>query len=326
MRAIVISRPGGPEVLEVRDVPEPEPAAGQIRVRVYVVGVNRADLLQRRGRYPAPPGAPSDIPGLEYAGIVDALGPGVARWREGDRVMGIVGGGAYAEYVVVHEDEAVPVPERLSLEEAAAVPEAFITAHDALFTQAGLTAGEAVLIHAVGSGVGTAALQLAREAGARTLGTSRSAWKLERASSLGLETAIDASHADFARGARDATGGRGVDVVLDLVGGAYLEGTLQALARRGRMIVVGLVAGRSATLDLGLLLSKRLSLRGTVLRSRSLAEKVDAARAFARDVLPLLESGRVRPIVDEVLPAWEAKRAHRRLETNETYGKLVLTW
>jgi len=326
MRAIVISRPGGPEVLEVRDVPEPEPAAGQIRVRVYVVGVNRADLLQRRGRYPAPPGAPSDIPGLEYAGIVDALGPGVARWREGDRVMGIVGGGAYAEYVVVHEDEAVPVPERLSLEEAAAVPEAFITAHDALFTQAGLTAGEAVLIHAVGSGVGTAALQLAREAGARTLGTSRSAWKLERASSLGLETAIDASHADFARVARDATGGRGVDVVLDLVGGAYLEGNLQALARRGRMIVVGLVAGRSATLDLGLLLSKRLSLRGTVLRSRSLAEKVDAARAFARDVLPLLESGRVRPIVDEVLPAWEAKRAHRRLETNETYGKLVLTW
>ena len=326
MRAIAIASPGGPEVLEERDVALPEPGAGQLRVRVHAVGVNRADLLQRQGRYPAPPGVPADVPGLEYAGTVDALGPGVEGWRVGDRVMGLVGGGAYAEAVVVDAREVVAVPAGLSFEEAAAVPEAFITAHDALFTLLGLRAGESVLIHAVGSGVGTAAVQLARAAGARVLGTSRSAWKLERATSLGLEIGIDAGAEAFAEAVRRHTGGRGVDAILDLVGGGYLRGNLESLAVKGRMAVVGLVAGRRAELDLGLLLARRLTVIGTVMRGRSPDEKAAAVAAFRDDVLPLLEEGRVRPVVDVVLPFHEVREAHRRVEADRNFGKVVLTW
>ncbi|HEX7051281.1 MAG TPA: NAD(P)H-quinone oxidoreductase [Longimicrobiales bacterium] len=326
MKAIVIGEPGGPEVLELREVPAPEPGAREIRMRVQAAGVNRADLLQRRGRYPAPPGVAPDIPGLEYAGVVERVGAGVTAWRPGDRVMGLVGGGAYAEAVVVHEDEALPIPARLSAEEAAAVPEAFITAHDALFTLLGVGAGDRVLIHAIGSGVGTAALQLAHTAGAVTFGTSRHAWKLERGAGLGLDVAIDAGREAFADVVSDRTGAAGVDAVLDLVGGAYLHDNLRALAVRGRMAVVGLVAGRAAELDLGLLLRKRLTLIGTALRSRSLDEKIAATRAFRDTGLPLLEAGRVRPVLDRVYPMDAAADAHRRMEANENFGKIVLRW
>lgn len=326
MRAFVITAPGGPEVLELRDVATPEPGPGEIRVRVRAVGVNRADILQRRGRYPAPPGAPSDIPGLEYAGVVDAVGADVEAWRPGDRVMGLVGGGAYAEAVVVDAREALPVPGRLSLVEAAAVPEAFITAHDALFTLLGLRAGERLLVHAVGSGVGTAAVQLARTAGAHVYGTSRSDWKLEKATSLGLELAIETSREEFAEAVLRHTGGAGVDAVLDLVGGAYVRDDLRALATRGRIAVVGLVAGRTTELDLGTLLGKRATLIGTVLRSRSLDEKIAVAEAFRRGALPRFETGELHPIIDTVLPMDEVREAHRRMESNQTYGKLVLDW
>lgn len=374
MRAIEITAPGGPEVLREREVPTPVPGERELRVRVAAVGVNRADLLQRRGRYPAPAGAPAQIPGLEYAGVVDDVGAGVTRWRPGDRVMGIVGGGAYAEAVVVDEREALPIPPRLSFEEAAAIPEAFLTAHDALFSLLKLGAGESLLIHAVGSGVGLAALQLARAAGARVFGTSRSAWKLERARELGLDVAIETAASSAARvtgsagradasavsagragsagsaeggaarsgsaegagGAADLapfedvvrreTAGAGVDTILDLVGGPYLAGDLRALAVRGRVAVVGLVAGRSVELDLGLLLGKRLTLIGTVLRSRSLEEKVAVAEAFAADALPLFEDGRLRPVVDRVFPFSEVGAAHEYMEVNRNFGKIVLSW
>lgn len=326
LRAIEITAPGGPEVLREREVPTPEPGPGEVRIRVAAVGLNRADLLQRRGQYPAPAGAPANIPGLEYAGVVDDVGAGATRWRPGDRVMGIIGGGAYAEAVVVDEREALPVPESLSLEEAAAIPEAFLTAHDALFTQLRLGAGEVLLIHAVGSGVGLAALQLARAAGARVLGTSRSAWKLERARELGLEVGIEAGGGSFDEVVRRETGGAGVDAILDLVGGAYLAGNLRALATRGRVAVVGLVAGRSAELDLGLLLSKRLTLIGTVLRSRSLEEKIAVAEAFRAHALPLFEEGRLRSVVDRVFSFAEVGAAQAYMEENRNFGKIVLRW
>jgi NADPH:quinone reductase len=324
MRAIVITRPGGPDVLELRDVQAPSPGPGEIRVRVAATAVNRADLLQRAGRYPPPAGVAPDIPGLEYAGVVDAVGAGATRWRVGVEVMGLVGGGSYAEHVVTHEDEALAVPAGLSLERAAAIPEAFITAHDALFTQMRLRAGETVLIHAVGSGVGTAGLQLARAAGARVIGTQRSAWKLERALELGLDVAVDTSTSDFVEAAMRDTSGRGVDGVMDLVGGDFLGGDLRALAVRGRIMLVGLVAGATHELDMRLLLGRRATITGTVLRARSLGEKIAAARAFRRDVLPLLESGAVAPVIDQVLPLADAARAHAIVADNRNYGKVVL--
>lgn len=336
MRAVVIARSGGPEVLEVREVSVPQPGPGEVLVRVHAVGLNRADILQRKGHYPAPPGVPADIPGLEYAGEVAELGvpaspvptspPGVRRWSAGERVMGLVAGGACAEYVVTHGDTAITVPEGWPFVEAAAVPEVFLTAYDALVRQMHLTAGESILIHAVSSGVGTAAVQIARAWGARTLGTSRSAEKLVRAAPLGLDVAIDTSREDFADAVQRETGGRGVDVVLDLVGGPALAGNLEALAPRGRMIIVGLTAGRTAPLDLGLVLSKRLTIVGTSLRSRSLEEKAALTRDFEREVMPLLASGRVSPVLDRVVPMADVAEAHRVMEANLHFGKIVLAW
>ena len=324
MKAIVITKAGGPDVLQLRDVPAPEPAAGEILVRVRAAGVNRADVLQRMGLYPAPPGAPADIPGMEYAGEVVALGAGARAWKVGDRVMGLVAAGGYAERVAVSESVALRVPSSWSFEQAAAVPEAFMTAYDALFRQMQLRAPERVLIHAVGSGVGTAALQLAKAFGARTFGTSRSAAKLERARALGLEVAIDSSREDFAEVVKRHTGGEGVDVVLDLVGGPVLAGNIHALARGGRMIVVGLTGGRTASIDLGAVLSKRLTIVGTVLRARTLEEKIGVTAHFAAEVLPLLEGGIIGPVVERSYPLAQAADAHRQLESDAVFGKLVL--
>ncbi|UCF21636.1 MAG: NAD(P)H-quinone oxidoreductase [Gemmatimonadota bacterium] len=324
MRAVVVSRPGGPEALRVQTIPIRKPGRGEVRVRVHAAGVNRADLLQRRGLYPAPPGWPSEVPGLEYAGVVESVGEGVELWEENDRVMGLVGGGGYAEFVVVPEREVLAVPPVLDLVQAAGVPEVFITAHDALITQLGLRVGESLLIHAVGSGVGTAALQLAKAAGATVMGASRSEWKLERATDLGLDVLIDASQHDIAKMVEQATGGAGVDALLDLVGGAYLGASLASLSLRGRMIVVGLTAGRTAEIDLGLVLRKRLSITGTSLRSRPLEERIAAARAFERDIGGLLASGQVRPVIDKVFHLEEAPEAHRHMESNANFGKVVL--
>jgi len=277
------------------------------------------------GRYPAPPGAPRDIPGLEFAGEVDEIGDEVREWRKGDRVFGICGGGAQAEYLTVPENHLAAIPSNLSWVEAAAVPEVFITAHDALFTQAQLQPGETMLVHAAGSGVGTAAIQLARAAGATTFGTSRTAQKLELAKGFGLAQAIaiEDDAEVMVSAIKEWTSGKGVNVILDLVGAAYLEANLNVMARLGRMIQVGTTSGSKATLDFGLMMSKRLTIRGTVLRARTDEEKATATRLFAQHVVPLLAEGAVKPVIDRTYRLEEIREAHLRMESNENFGKLV---
>lgn len=320
MRALVVE--GG--ALPLRERPTPEPGEGEVRVRVRAFGINRADLLQRQGAYPAPPDAPADILGLEVAGEVDALGPpgGTGGWAVGERVMGITAGGAYAEYVVVPAGHLVPVPEGYSLVEAAAIPEAFVTAYDAL-ERGRLAAGEWVLVHAVGSGVGTAVLQLAQTRGARCVGTSRTRAKLHQALALGLDVGIDTSTDDLVPDVRRATGD-GAHAAVDLVGGALFPKTLEALRPRGRLVLVGLSAGRRTELDLGLVLRRRLSIEGTVLRSRSRVEKDEVMAQFRAAVLPLLEARTVRPVIDRVWPFTEVEEAHAAMAANATFGKLVV--
>ncbi|HEX6292510.1 MAG TPA: NAD(P)H-quinone oxidoreductase [Herpetosiphonaceae bacterium] len=322
MQAMTITQPGGPEVLRLCEMPTPEPVADQIRVRVCATALNRADLVQRMGRYTAPFGAPQDIPGLEFAGSVDAVGPLVERLRPGDRVFGIVGGGAYAEYLLTSERMAVPIPANLDWEQAAAVPEVFMTAHDALFTQARFTSGERVLVHAVGSGVGTAAIQLIRATGGISFGTARSADKLQAARDLGLDVALPAEGwpAELER----QTSQSGVHVVLDFVGSAYLADNLNALATRGRLVLIGLMSGAQAQIDLGVIQRKRLQMIGTVLRARPLEEKIAVTQAFERQVVPLLERRSVRPVVDRVFELQDAAEAHRYMEQNANFGKIVL--
>jgi len=325
MKAIVITGVGGPEVLEVREVPTPEPRGEQVRVRVRACGLNRADLVQAQGHYPAPPGAPADIPGLEYAGEIDAIGPDVTGpLRVGDRVFGIVRGGGQAESVLTHERLAVPIPPNLDFIAAAAVPEAFLTAHDALLTQGRLAPGRRVLIHAAGSGVGTAAVQLAHAMGCTVFGTSRTAAKLEQVQALGLDHGIDTSREDFAAVIRSQTGGAGVDVVVDFLGGPALAGNLAALAPRGRLVLVGLLGGIRAPIDLNLMLRKRLTIVGTTLRARPLEEKIAATRRFADEVIPWLARGLVHPVVDSVFPFEDARAALAKMESNQVFGKVIL--
>ncbi len=323
-RAIRIREPGGPEVLEFTTIEVPDPGPGQVLVEIVASALNRADLLQRRGRYPAPPGVRSDVPGLEYAGRVAALGVGVGSVAIGDEVMGIVGGAGHATLIVVHERELIRVPSDMALERAAAIPEAFLTAYDALFSQAALAAGERVLIHAVGSGVGTAGLQLASAAGAEVLGTSRTASKLGRCAELAPLVAIEPREGKFAKAATEHAGG--VDVILDLVGGAYLEENLRALDTLGRLVVIGLLGGAKASLPLGRMLMGRHRIMGSVLRSRPLEEKAALAQRFGARVVPQFESGALRPVVGAVLSMSDVADAHASMERNETFGKLVLRW
>jgi NADPH2:quinone reductase len=326
MKAVIITRPGQPEVLEIQERPKPEPGVGQIRVRVRASALNRADVMQRAGNYPVPPGVSAEMAGMEYSGEVDALGPGASLWKIGDRVMGIVAAGGHAEYLCVHEREAIPAPSKLSWEEVAAIPEVFLTAYDALFLRIGLRPGEMLLIHAVASGVGTAALQLAGIAGATAVGTSRSPQKLERAKELGLEIGIDASRDDWVSQVEKAIGVDRVQAILDLVGAPYLDANLRLLALRGRMVVVGLTAGAQAHLNMGVLLRKRATIVGTVLRARPIEEKIALAREFSERIVPLFDAGRLKPIIDRVFPFKEIRAAHELMESNDTFGKVVLRW
>jgi len=322
MKAVVITRPGGPEVLEIQNVETPEPLGDYIRVRVRAAGLNRADLLQRAGGYPAPAGSPSNIPGLEFAGEVDAVGSLVRAWKPGQRVMGLAGGGAQAEYILAHEGLLVEIPENLDFVQAGGIPEVFITAHDALFTQAGLQMGERLLVHAAGSGVGTAAIQLAHAASVTTFGTSRTPSKLEQAKSLGLDVGL--ADKNFAAEVNRLTEGAGVHVVLDFIGAAYLEQNLEALTTRGRIVFLATMGGFQANVNLGMLMSRRISMRGVTLRTRTLEEKLAVTRRFATSVLPLLASGKVRPIIDRVYPLEQIGEAHRVMGENLNFGKLVL--
>jgi putative PIG3 family NAD(P)H quinone oxidoreductase len=321
MRAIAIPKPGGPEVLTLVERPLPEPSRGEVRVRVRATAVNRADLLQRMGAYPAPADAPADIPGLELAGEVDAVGPDAHRLAIGDRVFGLVGGGGYAEAVVTHERALARIPEGLSFEQAAAIPEAFITAHDAIAGQAHLAGGECLLVHAVGSGVGTAAVQLGHALGAYVVGTARTPDKLERARALGLDAGVVAEAGRFADAVRKLAEPA---VVLELVGGGYVDEDLRCLRPLGRIVLVGLLAGARHELDLGLVLRKRARIFGTVLRSRPLEEKLAAMRVFEDQVVPMFARGKLVPVIDVVLPLDEAARAHERMASTAGFGKIVL--
>jgi putative PIG3 family NAD(P)H quinone oxidoreductase len=288
---------------------------------VRATAINRADLLQRMGAYPAPADAPPDIPGLEIAGEVDGLGPGVERLAIGDRVFGLVGGGGYAEAVVSHERAVAKIPDGMSFEDAAAVPEAFITAHDAIVGQAGLRGGETLLVHAVGSGVGTAAAQLGRALGVFVIGTARTADKLERAKPLGMAAGVVPEGHKFAEAVRKHGE---PSVVLELIGGAYLDEDIRAVGVLGRIVLVGLLAGARSEVDLSGILRKRLRVFGTVLRARPLEEKIAAMRSFEAHVVPLLQRGLVRPVVDTVMDLDAAAAAHERMASNVGFGKIVL--
>ena len=326
MKAVFIKEFGGPEVLEIREVPEPaKPQGSEVLIAVKAAGLNRADIIQRRGHYPPPAGYSPNIPGLEFAGEILETAGDVTDLKTGDRVFGITAGEAQAEVLKIDRRLLVRIPDNLSFVEAAAVPEAFITAHDAVFSQAKLQGDETLLIHAVGSGVGLAALQLASVYGHRVIGTSRTAEKLERCRELGLDEAITTgSDGAFADDVLALTESRGVDVILDLVGGGYFEQNLRSLAAKGRLLLVGLTGGSTAQFNLGVALSKRLTITGTTLRGRSIEEKADATRAFAIDVVPHLANGSVRPNLDRVFDLHDVRAAHEYLESNESFGKVAL--
>lgn len=326
MKAVYITSFTGAGDLEFREVPDPPtPTGNEVLVRVRAAGLNRADLLQRRGLYPPPPGYSPNIPGLEFAGEIAAIGESVRKWHIGDRVFGITAGEGQAEMLVTDASLLTRIPEILSYPAAAAVPEAFITSHDAIFTLAGLVADETVLVHAVGSGVGLAALQIAKAKGATVIGTSRTSDKLDKCKALGLDVGIETGAVqDFAEVVMDVTGGRGADVILDLVGAAYFDQNLASLAQKGRLILVGLTSGRTAEFNLGLALQKRARIIGTVLRGRPRAEKAEATTAFADYVLPLLANGTVIPNLDRAFAAADVLDAYAYLESNESFGKVVL--
>lgn len=325
-RAVRIPQAGGPEVLTLDSLEVREPGPTEVRVAIRAAGLNRADCLQRRGVYPAPPGTVADVPGLEFAGEVEAVGSEVSRHKLGDRVMAIAAGGAMATHIVAHQDELCSVPSQLSFEQAAAVPEVFMTAYDALVLQGGLAMGQYALLHAAASGVGTAAIQLCRALGAVPLGTSRKAAKLAPLRDLGLVHAIETADGSFAAQVREATQGRLADVVLDTVGAKYLTENIKAVTPGGRIVVIGLLGGAKAELPLGLLVGKRIQLRGSVLRSRRLDEKIALTHAFERSVVPLFASLALKPVIADVMPFESIREAHARLESDDVVGKLVLRW
>ncbi|HEX5099496.1 MAG TPA: NAD(P)H-quinone oxidoreductase [Polyangiaceae bacterium] len=322
MKAIVVTRPGGPEVLCVAEAPDPVPGEREVVIDVRAAALNRADLLQRRGVYPPPPGA-SSVLGLECAGVVSALGAGIAAAQIGDRVMALLPGGGYAERVVVHEQLLLPIPPGLTFEQAAAIPEAFLTASEALFTLGRALPGEWVLVHAAASGVGSAAVQLACRAGARVLATT-SAAKVARVRELGAERVVARESEDFAAVALEVTDGQGVDVIVDLVGGSYFAKHATCLGSLGRHVVVGLVGGAKAEIDLARVLSRRHAILGLVMRTRSVLDKIAVVERFRRQWLHRFADGSLAPLVDSVFPLADAARAHEHMEANANVGKIVL--
>ena len=325
MRAAVITEPGGPGVLRVQELEDPWAGPDDVLVDVKASALNRADLIQREGRYPAPPGVSKDVPGLEFAGVVLEVGDRVTGIASGDRVFGLLGGGGYADRVVTHQLMTIPIPSNLDFIQAAAIPEVFFTAYDALFNHCELKMGESVLIHAVGSGVGTAALQMAHRAGAYVFGTAGSAEKLAKAQKLGLDVGINYNDQDFAQVVKERTGGGGVNVVLDMVGGPYWERNLASLTLLGRIVLVGLMGGDRVDTSLGMLMPKRLRVHGTTLRARALEEKIAVTNQFKTHVLPSIADGSVKAIIDRTFPLEEVSQAHEYMESNANFGKIILT-
>jgi len=323
MKAIVFDSPGAEDVLKIGDAPPPSLGAHDLRIRVRATAVNRADLLQRQGMYPPPPGA-SAILGLECAGEVAEVGSAVVGWKVGDRAMALLAGGGYAEEAVVHSGSAMRVPAALSFEEAGALPEVFLTAFLNLFMLGGVKSGGAALVHGGGSGVGTAAIRLLTEAGVRSIVTAGSEEKCQRCRDLGAAMAINYREGDFAAKVREATDGRGVDVVLDHIGGKYLASNLDCLAVDGRLVIIGLVGGAKADINLAMLLMRRLHVIGSTLRTRSAADKADIVARFLEHFGAALTAGRIKPVIDRVLPLAQAAEAHRIVQSSVHFGKVVL--
>lgn len=323
MRAIVLTEFGGPEVLRLVDIAAPEPGPDEVLVSVRATALNRADLLQRRGLYPNPFPDEHDVPGMEFAGTVARVGARVRAWQPGDAVMGIVSGGAYAEQLVVHERQAISIPNGVALGDAAAIPEVFITAWDAIVVQGGLTSGRWVLVHAAASGVGTAAVQIAKAIGARVIATC-STTKVDAVRGLGADVVVDYTTTDFVQAVREATGGRGADVVLDVIGGDYVDRNVAAVAIKGRIVQVGVMAGGAVPFNVGALLPKRASITGTVLRARPLEEKIAISQRFAAEVLPLFASGVLRVVIDSRYALADIVAAHAYMETNANVGKILI--
>ena len=323
MRAVVLHSHGGPEVLTIEEVPDPEPGPEEVLVEIRSTAVNRADLLQRKGFYPNPFPEALEIPGLELAGIVRAIGERVRLWHLGDEVMAITGGGGYAERAVIHERQLMAVPGSISVTDAGAIPEVFITAWDALVVQGGLTSGRWALVHAGASGVGTAAIQLVKALGGRVVVTC-SGGKADACRALGADVVVDYGSEDFVSAVADATDGRGVDVVLDVIGGDYVNRNVRSCRVGGHIVQVGVMGGGSTMVDVGALLPKRLRLTGTVLRARPIEEKIAVSRRFASEVLPLFEDGRLRPVIDSRYPLAQIADAHVRMAENVNVGKIVI--
>jgi NADPH:quinone reductase len=323
MTAIAIRAPGGPEMLVAEERPTPTPGAGEILVRVGAAGVNRPDVMQRMGLYPPPDGAP-DIPGLEIAGAVAACGPRVKRWKEGDQVTALVVGGGYAQYCLAHETHALPVPAPLSLVEAAAIPETFFTVWHNTFERGGLRAGETLLVHGGSSGIGTTAIQVAKAFGARVITTAGSSEKCEACRKLGADVAVNYKSEDFVSVTKSATDGRGADVILDMVGGDYIERNFTAAAIEGRIVQIALQSSPQATVNYHRLMLKRLHHSGSTLRSRSIEDKGAIAKAVEKKIWPLIIAGKVKPVIDKTFPLANAAGAHARMETSAHIGKIVL--
>jgi NADPH2:quinone reductase len=324
MTVIAIRSPGGPDVLVPEQRPTAAPAAGEILVKVAAAGVNRPDVMQRMGLYPPPPGA-TDIPGLEIAGEVVARGAGANRWKDGDKVMALVVGGGYAEYCLAHETHALPIPPSVSAVEAAAVPETFFTVWYNVFERGRLSAGETLLVHGGSSGIGTTAIQLAKALGARVIATAGSPEKCAACRELGADVAVNYKAEDFVAATKKATDGRGADVILDMVGGSYIERNYEAAAVEGRVVQIAFQDASHADVDFRRLMFKRLTHTGSTLRARAIADKAAIVRAVEDKVLPLIAAGRVKPVIDSTFPLREATAAHARMETSQHIGKIVLT-
>ncbi|MCH7931640.1 MAG: NAD(P)H-quinone oxidoreductase [Proteobacteria bacterium] len=324
MTAIEIAEPGGPDVLRAAERPTPEPGLGEVLVKVAAAGVNRPDVLQRKGGYPPPPGA-SDIPGLEIAGTVVALGPGAGRWRIGDRVCGLVTGGGYAEYCAVPTVQCLPVPADYDMVKAAALPETFFTVWTNVFQRGRLEGGERFLVHGGSSGIGTTAIQIAHARGARVFATAGSAGKCAACERLGAERAINYRDEDFVAVVKELTGGEGVDVILDMVGGDYIARNVAALRTGGRLVYIAFLGGSKVELDFLPMMLKRATITGSTLRPRGVEEKGVIAGELEREVWPLLDSGRIGPVIDSTFPLAQAADAHRRIDAAEHIGKIVLT-
>lgn len=324
MKAIAIREPGGPEVLELAEIETPTPGHGEILIRVAAAGINRPDTFQRMGLYPPPPGAPA-TPGLEVAGEVASIGPGVTLWQPGDKVCALVGGGGYAEYCLSHEAHALPVPKGMSFTEAAALPETFFTVWTNVFERGALKAGETLLVHGGSSGIGTTAIQLGAIFGATVIATAGSAEKCEACRKLGAHTAINYREQDFVEETKRQTDGRGADVILDMVGGDYIPRNIQACAPDGRIVSIAFLNGSTAEVNFMPVMLKRLTLTGSTLRPRSIEEKAALAATLKAKVWPLLDAGRVKPLVDTVFPLAEASKAHALMEKSSHIGKIVLT-